>query len=132
MRLRVDTVDLIPDQLAAGHAPSTSASTSPAEARERTTCNSTNDDGVYGTCVAALKELLLGRKIYFIPVEADARFVRADVKFRAAFFKKDLGEYLVSRGLAVTNESSFSPYRPTHINSYFHYLRARIAHRRVG
>lgn len=125
-------MDLIPDQLAAGQAPAASASTSQAEASDRTTCSSTNDDRVYGTCVVALRELLLGRKIYFIPLEADVGFVRADIKFRAAFFKQDLGEYLVSRGLAVTNESSFSPHRPTHTDSSFHYLRARIAHKRVG
>lgn len=83
--------------------------------------------------VASLRQVLLGRKVFFIPVEADIDFIRADIKFRGPFLlKRDLAAHMVARGLAVTSDSSFSPDRQVPSSSPFHYLRSCLVCRRVS
>lgn len=119
--LRLDTVDILKADPILSVRP---ALTQQQEQQSKETC-------INSACLQTLRNLLIGRKIYFIPVEADIGYVRADIKYRSAFFlKRDLAAYLVFKGFAVTNHSSFSPHRPAP-SSLLHTLKSRVVYRRV-
>lgn len=133
--VRLDTVDLLlnkpgPESLSVAAAgsiqpreppPVTGAPSVPNDSSERPPL-----------CIEALRRILLGRRVYFVPVEADVGFIRADVRIRSGlFFKRDLAALLVAQGLAATNKESFSPLRPFKTSSSFHYLQLQINYKRV-
>lgn len=137
--LRLDTVDLplnraYPETSSAAAAAAAAVPNEPQDGTVRSAGDSCNPSAISPACIAAMKRLLIGRRVYFVPVEADVGFVRANIKFRNGFFfKKDLAAYLVSQGLATTSEDSFSSLRPPPgPSSPIHYLRLHIHHRRVG
>lgn len=124
--LRLDTVDLV-----LGGGESQESVSAPALPSQDQAAGESCESGP--SSVACLRQVLLGRKVFFIPVEADIGFIRADIKFRGSFLlKRDLAAYLVARGLAVTSDSSFSPDRQAPSSSSFHYLRSRLVCRRVS
>ncbi|OEH79270.1 hypothetical protein cyc_04315 [Cyclospora cayetanensis] len=131
--LRLDKVELLPD------VPSTEGSSAfllSCRARDTNTATEgsstdTNNSST-STSAAVLKRVLLGKRVYFVPVEVEVGYVWADIMFRSAFVKRDLARYMVSRGVAVTNHSSFHPCRPLPASSFIHNLRDRVTYHRVG
>ncbi|CDJ53121.1 hypothetical protein EBH_0016350 [Eimeria brunetti] len=142
--LRLDTVDLLvgksgperPPDAAAAAAAAAAAVPNKQElpaADKAAAPASEGKDGAPPDCIPALRQMLIGRRVYFVPIEADVGFVRADIKFRSGILlKKDLAAYLVAKGLAETSEDSFSPLRPTAASSFFHQVKVQFNYRRVG
>ncbi|KAL8450937.1 hypothetical protein Emag_003043 [Eimeria magna] len=83
------------------------------------------------TAADVLRTLLVGRKVEFTPVEAGLGVIRANVRMRTLWWVDDIAEYLVARGLATTNHSSFSPQRALNNTSFIRSWESQRAYNRL-
>lgn len=111
--LRLDTVDLplnraYPETSSAAAAAAAAVPNEPQDGTIRSAGDSCNPSAISPACIAAMKRLLIGRRVYFVPVEADVGFVRANIKFRNGFFfKKDFGCILSIAGTGNDERGQF-------------------------